>query len=433
MRTPAGWPTAPSSRRRSAHLNAPIRTGRPQLMCLLSSGSLTSDTQRPHSLTPSPWVIPSTSTCCTLPPPPRLFLRQVSERVSRKGEHAVWVQESGKHPRSSGPRHGMDGESDTSTKERTSPLADLPHGACFVVIPVAIVAAPSSPSRPAGPSTAVGRRAVEERVDTPQRRETQHRRASAQQHRPSRPHRHASGRRDADGRARSRHGCTHQHPAALAGVRRCVAFETRVGHGRGLALAMRRAKHIKTQAILIASPSDTRVARGVRRYATRLTRLVGTDSRGWRRFDGGKRTGVLQQQLTQQLRLLRRCAGGRHRLLTGGHGLGLQLGRLAVRAHLRRCQKSRIASRRDFRWEIAHAAVSRRPPISLDRIVARNHMYTHAANVWDLSIVQDHSLSPAPNPNIVTIRNFCIAVGYANPTVGVPLHSLTSSRHPASS
>jgi hypothetical protein len=43
---------------------------------------------------------------------------------------------------------------------------------------------------------------------------------------------------------------------------------------------------------------------------------------------------------------------------------------------------------REFGWEIAHAAVSRRPPISLDTIVARAHMYTYAAKAWDFSIVQ---------------------------------------------
>jgi hypothetical protein len=46
------------------------------------------------------------------------------------------------------------------------------------------------------------------------------------------------------------------------------------------------------------------------------------------------------------------------------------------------------SNRFGFGWEIAHAAVSRRPPISLDAIVARTHMYTYAANVWDLSLVQ---------------------------------------------
>jgi hypothetical protein len=42
---------------------------------------------------------------------------------------------------------------------------------------------------------------------------------------------------------------------------------------------------------------------------------------------------------------------------------------------------AKVASRyvRGFGWENAHAAVSRRPP---------TRMYTFAANVWDLSIVQ---------------------------------------------
>ena len=70
-----------------------------------------------------------------------------------------------------------------------------------------------------------------------------------------------------------------------------------------------------------------------------------------------------------------------------------------------------------FGWEIAHAAVSRRLPISLDtivalthmypytlyshvslHIVARTHMYTHAATVWDLSLVQGpFSVAPCRN------------------------------------
>ena len=54
-----------------------------------------------------------------------------------------------------------------------------------------------------------------------------------------------------------------------------------------------------------------------------------------------------------------------------------------------------VTCERDIGWEIAHAAVSRRPPISLARIVARAEGYTHAANVWDLSVVQG-PLSVAP-------------------------------------
>jgi hypothetical protein len=42
----------------------------------------------------------------------------------------------------------------------------------------------------------------------------------------------------------------------------------------------------------------------------------------------------------------------------------------------------------DFGWAIAHAAVSRCTLISLDTMLARTHMYTHAAKVWDLSIAQ---------------------------------------------
>jgi hypothetical protein len=60
--------------------------------------------------------------------------------------------------------------------------------------------------------------------------------------------------------------------------------------------------------------------------------------------------------------------------------------------------------------EIAHDAVSRRPPISLYTIVARTHMYTYDAKVWDWFIVQG-PVSVAPCQTlIVTIRNFSIAV-----------------------
>jgi hypothetical protein len=38
--------------------------------------------------------------------------------------------------------------------------------------------------------------------------------------------------------------------------------------------------------------------------------------------------------------------------------------------------------------EIVHAAVSPRPPISFSRFVTRTEGYTHAANVWALSVVQ---------------------------------------------
>ena len=54
---------------------------------------------------------------------------------------------------------------------------------------------------------------------------------------------------------------------------------------------------------------------------------------------------------------------------------------------------------RDFGWEIAHAAVSRRPPISLHKIVARTECYACDASVCDLSIV--HFLSRVPNLTVI--------------------------------
>jgi hypothetical protein len=62
--------------------------------------------------------------------------------------------------------------------------------------------------------------------------------------------------------------------------------------------------------------------------------------------------------------------------------------------------------------EIAHAAVSRRPPIPLYTIVARTHVYTYAAKVWDSSIIQGaFSVAPRQRANLgVTTRNLFIAV-----------------------
>jgi hypothetical protein len=75
---------------------------------------------------------------------------------------------------------------------------------------------------------------------------------------------------------------------------------------------------------------------------------------------------------------------------------------------VRRCQRPPYSDEKscesfvnvDFGWEIAHAAVSRSPPISLDAFVARTHMYTHAAKVWGVFLVQGpFSVAPVPNPN----------------------------------
>jgi hypothetical protein len=81
-----------------------------------------------------------------------------------------------------------------------------------------------------------------------------------------------------------------------------------------------------------------------------------------------------------------------------------------LRLGLQRSNTWRIVNGRDFGWEIAHEAVSRRPPISLDTVVARNEGYTQAAKVLDLSLVQGPcSVAPCQTPN-VTIRNFFTAV-----------------------
>jgi hypothetical protein len=49
---------------------------------------------------------------------------------------------------------------------------------------------------------------------------------------------------------------------------------------------------------------------------------------------------------------------------------------------------------------IAHAAVSRRPPISLSRMVARAEDCTHAATAWAMSLVHaPFSVAPCPSPS----------------------------------
>ena len=65
------------------------------------------------------------------------------------------------------------------------------------------------------------------------------------------------------------------------------------------------------------------------------------------------------------------------------------------------CSDAKVANRNvwDFGWELAHEAVSRRPPIPLYTSVARTHMYTYPAKVWDLPIVQGpFSVAACPNP-----------------------------------
>jgi hypothetical protein len=59
---------------------------------------------------------------------------------------------------------------------------------------------------------------------------------------------------------------------------------------------------------------------------------------------------------------------------------------------------------RGFGWEVAYAAVSRRPPIPVYTIVARTHMNTYAAEVWDSSIVQG-PFSVAPRQTLALQAN----------------------------
>jgi hypothetical protein len=97
------------------------------------------------------------------------------------------------------------------------------------------------------------------------------------------------------------------------------------------------------------------------------------------------------------------CRGGRWRA-AWGVGAALRAGpwreqrrRIGcVACPVQRCEKLRIV-RLGFGWEMAHEAVSRRPPISLSRVVARTEGYTYAAQVWDLSLVQGF-LSPRAKP-----------------------------------
>ena len=60
----------------------------------------------------------------------------------------------------------------------------------------------------------------------------------------------------------------------------------------------------------------------------------------------------------------------------------------------------KVANRhvKDSGWEIAHAAVSRRPPVSLHTVVDRSEGCTYAAKVWDVSIVQGPFPRPLPSP-----------------------------------
>jgi hypothetical protein len=65
---------------------------------------------------------------------------------------------------------------------------------------------------------------------------------------------------------------------------------------------------------------------------------------------------------------------------------------------------------KDFGWEIAHEAVSRRPPNPPYAVVARTHIYTYDATVWDLSIVQGPFSIILCQTQALRSHRFCIAV-----------------------
>jgi hypothetical protein len=69
----------------------------------------------------------------------------------------------------------------------------------------------------------------------------------------------------------------------------------------------------------------------------------------------------------------------------------------------------KVANRdfRDFGWEIAHGADTRRPPISLYPVVLRTGGYTYAAKVWDLSIMQGPFSVAVPNVTIHELVHRC--------------------------
>jgi hypothetical protein len=80
----------------------------------------------------------------------------------------------------------------------------------------------------------------------------------------------------------------------------------------------------------------------------------------------------------------------------------------------------------DFGCEIAHAAVSRRPPISLYTIVARTGGYTYDAKVWDWSIVQFGFCRAEP---LLTLRFVALSLlyTYLGRVVALPIQVLEDS------
>jgi hypothetical protein len=74
----------------------------------------------------------------------------------------------------------------------------------------------------------------------------------------------------------------------------------------------------------------------------------------------------------------------------------------------RRTATRKVANRtgRDFGWAVSF---SRRPPISLHRIVTHTEGYTYAAKAWALSIVHLRFLSPNPYLRFATFLPPCVS------------------------
>jgi hypothetical protein len=172
--------------------------------------------------------------------------------------------------------------------------------------------------------------------------------------------------------------------------------------------------------------------------------LVGPSARRWGPHLVVRRQGRVHQRVVLcsirrrpvRLLLLESCP---HEWVAASVGLRVHLGLLApkrrgvgvlvappVGVQLRRRRRSRVLELRivtlstqrggemrivtcfrDFGWEIAHAAVTRRSPISLDTIVPRIEGYTYDAKAWDLPLVQG-PFSAVPNPTLrFAVRRRC--------------------------
>jgi hypothetical protein len=82
----------------------------------------------------------------------------------------------------------------------------------------------------------------------------------------------------------------------------------------------------------------------------------------------------------------------------------------------------RIVTLRGFGWDIAHAAVTRRPPVSLHTVVPRTGGYAYAVGVWAVSIIQGpFSVAPCQTHKRFHTTRFFFAFfvaigGYMAPT-----------------